>query len=318
MKPKTFFRLLAGTYQEWSEDKAPRLGAALAYYTVFAIAPLLIIAVGIAGLIYGEEAARGEVARDLDQLMDPANAAMVEGIIRHTSQSGAGGLATIVGTVTLLFGAAGGFWQLQDSLNTVWKVAPKPGRGILGVVRDRLLSFLMVLLIGVFLLGSLAVTTTITAVSRYVRLPELPAGISLWQLFNDLVSILSITVLFALIYKILPDIHIPWGNIWFGAALTALLFTIGKELLALYLGYASLASAFGAAGSLVLMLFWIYYSAQIFLFGAEFTRVYTLHRGSPVAPTTNAVFVTPEELACQGMPRSEDLEAAARTAARGR
>jgi membrane protein len=306
MRPKTFFRLIAKTYREWSDDKAPRLGAALAYYAVFAIAPLLIVAVGIAGLVYGEEAARGEMARELAQLTDPASAEAIQGLVRHTSQSGTGLLATIVGIATLLFGAAGGFWQLQDALDTVWKVAPKPGRGILGVVRDRLWSFLMVLLIGLFLLVSLAATTAIAALGNYFDLSER------WQEINGFVSFVGITVLFAVIYKVLPDARIAWRDVWLGAGLAALLFTVGKHLIGLYLGHASLASAFGAAGSLVLILFWVYYSAQIFLFGAEFTRVYALEYGPKVEPASNAVFVTPEQLACQGMPRSENLEAAAR------
>jgi membrane protein len=292
MNPKTFLRLLIKTFEEWNDDKAPRLGAALAYYAIFSIAPLLIVGVAIAGLVYGKEAARGEMARELEQFMDADSARTVQQIVKHTNQSGTGVLATVIGLGTLLFGAAGGFWQLQDALNTVWRVAPKPGRGILGVVSDRLLSFLMVLAIGGFLMASLAVTTAVAAVSNYVPLPELPGGVSLWQLVNGVISVLSITALFAIIYKVLPDAHIVWRDVWLGSALTALLFTLGKQLIGLYLGYASLASAFGAAGSLVLILFWIYYSAQIFLFGAEFTRVYATQQGRQIVPTDNAVAIT--------------------------
>jgi membrane protein len=307
MKPSTFFRLLRTTFTEWSEDKAPRLGAALAYYTLFALAPLLLIAIAIAGLVYGEEAAQGQVARELKEAVGRPVAEAVEDLIKHTHRSGAGTLATLIGLGTLLFAAAGLFWQVQDALDTVWKVTPKPGRGLWGIVRDRLFSFVMVLGIGLLLLASLALTTFLVAVSRYVPLPELPAGISLWQAVNSLTSVLFLTLLFAMSYKILPDAKIAWADVWAGAALTAVLFTIGKQLIGLYLGYAGLASAFGAAGSVVLILFWVYYSAQIFLFGAEFTRVYAEQRGEPVAPRDNAMLLSREDRVRQGIPHREDM-----------
>jgi membrane protein len=312
MNPRTFLRLLRQTFDEWNDDKAPRLGAALAYYFLFSIAPLLLIATAVAGLIYGEEAARGQVAAEISATFGRAGARAIEDLLHHTSRSGAGLVATLVGFATLLVGAAGGFWQLQDALNTVWKVAPRPGRGLLGIVRDRFLSFLIVLGSGLFLLGTLVATTALAAVSHQFTLPELPGGLSLWQLVNGLVSVLSITILFALIYKLLPDVRVAWGDVWFGSALTALLFTIGKQLIGLYLAYAGVASAFGAAGSLVLILLWVYYSSQIFLFGAEFIRIHALHRGATIIPTANAVLLTPGDLAREGIPRSADVAAAAR------
>jgi membrane protein len=304
---KTLFRLLRTTVTEWSEDKAPRLGAALAYYTIFAIAPLLIIAIGIAGLVYGEEAAQGQVAREIQDTLGRPVAEAIQDLIQHTSRSGAGPIATVIGLGTLLFGAAGLFWQLQDALDTVWKVAPRPGRGILGIIRDRSLSFLMVLGIGLLLLASLVVTTALVALSKWVTLPELPGGISLWQALNGIVSVVFITLLFAMIYKVLPDAKIAWGDVWLGSALTAVLFTLGRQLIGWYLGYAGLASAFGAAGSVVVILIWVYYSSQIFLFGAEFTRVYAEFRGSPLEPTSNAVALSCEDRVRQGVPRREDI-----------
>jgi membrane protein len=313
MNPKTFVRLLVQTFREWQYDKASRLGAALAYYALFSLAPLLLIAIAIAGLVYGDEAARGQIAREIQTAIGKPAAEAIEDLIKHTRHPGAGILATLIGFGTLLFGAAGGFWQLQDALNTVWKVAPRTDRGVLGMVRQRFLAFLMVLGIGFFALLSLVVSTALVAVSHFFA-PELPGGISWWHLVNSVVSVLSLTVLFAMIYKILPDAKIAWGDVWLGSAFTALLFTFGKYLISLYLGYASVTSAFGAAGSLVLILFWVYYSAQIFLFGAEFIRVYARQRGAPVAPRAGAVLLTLEDRIRQGIPRPEDIDAAMRTA----
>jgi membrane protein len=304
---KTFFRLLRTTFTEWNQDKAPRLGAALAYYTIFALAPLLLIAIAIAGLVYGEEAAQGQVARKVQDTMGRPVAEAVQDLIRNTSRSGAGPIATVIGLATLLFGAAGLFWQLQDALDTVWKVTPKPGRGILGIIRDRFISFVMVLGIGLLLLASLVVTTALVSLSRWLTLPELPSGISLWQTVHSLVSVLFLTLFFAMIYKVLPDAKIAWADVWLGSALTAVLFTIGRQLIGWYLGYAGLASAFEAAGSVVLLLFWVYYSSQIFLFGAEFTRVFANFRGSPLVPADNAVLLSREDRVRQGIPRPEDI-----------
>jgi membrane protein len=309
---KTFFRLLRTTFTEWNNDKAPRLGAALAYYAIFAIAPLLIIAIAIAGLVYGQEAARGQVARETRAALGQPAAEAVQELIEHTNQSGAGPIATVIGLGTLFFGAAGLFWQLQDALDTVWKVTPKPGRGIWGIIHDRSFSFVMILGIGVLLLVSLVVTTALMALSHWVSLPEIPGGISLWQVVDGIVSVIFLTLLFAMIYKILPDAKIRWADVWVGAGLTAVLFTIGRELIGWYLGYAGFASAFGAAGSVVLILLWVYYSALIFLFGAEFTRVHASYRGSPLEPASNAVALSYEDRVRQGIPREEDIARAER------
>jgi membrane protein len=317
MKPKVYWQLLRRTWRHWNADKAPRLGAALAYYLVFSIAPLLVIAVGIAGLVFGEEAARGVVKEQFQSAIGSKAAEAIQDMISHTSRTGIGLLATVVGLATLLLGAAGAFWQIQDALNTVWKVAPRPGRGILGVVRDRVLAFLLVLVFGLVLLGSLAITTALAFLSYRLDISQVPGGLTLLHFLDWLVSFLAVTVLFAIIYQVLPDVKVRWRDVWPGAVLTALLFTAGKELIGLFLGYAGFASPFGAAESLVLILLWFYYSSQIFLFGAEFTREYAYLSKPPPEPTSNAVLVSPEELARQGIPRAGDVEAAARRASEG-
>ncbi|HYF63704.1 MAG TPA: YihY/virulence factor BrkB family protein [Herpetosiphonaceae bacterium] len=305
---KNAWGLLKQTGKEWSEDKVPRLGAALAYYTVFAIAPLLIIAIGIAGLAFGAEAVRGQVASQLETLISPEAAEAINEMIKNASKPSSGILATIIGFVTLLFGASGVFGQLKDAMNTIWGVAPRPGRGIMGIIKDRFLSFTMVLGIGFLLLVSLMVSAALSAFQKFVFGDS--AGIVL-QIVNFVVSFGVITLLFAVIYKVLPDVKIAWRDVWIGAAVTALLFTVGKYLIGVYLGRSSTTSTFGAFGSLVVILLWVYYSAQILFFGAEFTQVYANQYGSHVVPDKDAVPVTEEARAKQGMPSKERLQEAA-------
>jgi membrane protein len=302
------WNLLKKTASEWSEDKVPRLGAALAYYTVFSIAPLLIIAIAMAGLVFGDDAARGSVQAQLTSFLGADAAEAINGMIQNASKPASGILATIIGIVTLLFGASGVFGQLKDAMNTIWEVAPKPGRGIMGIIADRFLSFTLVLGIGFLLLVSLLISTVLDALKGYVFGDDL--GI-LFQILNFAISFGVITLLFAMIYKILPDVEIKWRDVWIGAVVTAFLFTIGKFLISLYISKSAPDSTYGAAGSLVLILIWIYYSAQILFFGAEFTQVYANQYGSHVVASKNAVPITEEARAQQGMPRTEDLGAAA-------
>jgi len=312
MRLKTLGSLIKESYNAWSEDKAPRLGAALAYYTIFSLAPLLIIVIGIAGLVFGEQAARGQLFAQIKDTVGPAAASAIEDLLKNTQKTGGSWLATVIGFVVLLVGATGLFVQLQDALNTIWKVAPKPGRPILSMLRDRLLSFILVLGATLLLLALLVVSAALTALNEFMPAKALPGSTYLWQVINGLVSFGFGTLLFAMVYKILPDARIAWGAVWIGAAVTAFLFTAGKYLIGLYLGSSSITSPFGAAGSLVVVLLWIYYSTQIFLFGAEFTRIYADRFGSQVQPTENAVRLTPEQLANQGIARSQDIAAAAR------
>ena len=305
---KNAWELLKETGKEWSEDKVPRLGAALAYYTVFSIAPLLIIAIAVAGLVFGTEAAQGSVQAQLSSFLGKDAAEAIGGMIANARKPSSGIIATILGLVTLLFGASGVFGQLKDAMNTIWGVEAKPGRGIMGIISERFLSFTMVLGIGFMLLVSLMLSTGLDAVKGRVFGEDL--GI-LFQVLNFVVSFGVITLLFALMYKILPDAEIQWRDVWIGAAVTALLFTIGKFLISLYISKSAPGSAYGAAGSLILILLWIYYSAQILFFGAEFTQVYANRFGSHVVPDDDAVAVTEEARAKQGMPSKERLALAA-------
>lgn len=291
MSWKTVYQIVRETYEGWSEDNAASSGAALAYYTLFSIAPLLVIVIALCGIVFGPEAARGQIVKELQGNVGPTAAQAIEKMIVRTSNPGSGTVATVIGVVVLLIGAVGVFNELQADLNRVWKVQPKPGRGWLGVLKDRLLSFAMVLIIGLLLLVSMVASAALAALNQFLPPASLPGGEILWRLINDVVSFVIITLLFAAIYKILPDIQIAWRDVWVGAVVTALLFTVGKFLIGLYLGRAGVTSAYGAAGSLVLILLWVYYSSQLLLFGAEFTRVYAEHCGTRVVPADNAVFV---------------------------
>lgn len=289
MRLKDGVRLLKGTFAEWKEDNVPVLAAALAYYTVFSLAPLLIIAIAVAGAVFGEEAARGELVHQIQGLVGKEGAEAVQAMIQNASKPNNGGaIATIIGVILLMFGASGVFGQLQSALNTIWEVKPKPGQGIRSFLVSRFLSFAMVLVIGFLLLVSLVLSSVLAAVSYFFNnlMPGLPI---LGQVINFLISFGVITVLFASIYKFLPDVEIPWKNLWVGAAVTAVLFNIGKLAIGLYLGNSSVGSAYGAAGSLVVVLIWVFYSAQILLIGAEFTQVYSKYRGKPLRPSKHAV-----------------------------
>ncbi len=291
MRLKDGVRLLKGTFAEWKEDNVPVLAAALAYYTVFSLAPLLIIAIAIAGAVFGEEAARGELVRQIQGLVGKEGAEAVQAMIENADKPNSGGaIATIIGVILLMLGASGVFGQLQSALNTIWEVKPKPGQGIRSFLVSRFLSFAMVLVIGFLLLVSLVLSSVLAAVSYFFNTlaPGLPM---LGQVINFLISFGVITVLFAAIYKFLPDVEIPWKNLWIGAAVTAVLFNIGKLAIGLYLGNSSVGSAYGAAGSLVVVLIWVFYSAQILLIGAEFTQVYSKYRGQPLRPSKHAVSI---------------------------
>lgn len=297
-------KLLKDTVAEWQEDKVSLWAAALAYYTIFSIAPLLIIAISIAGAVFGEEAARGEIVGQIRGLVGQQGAEAIQTMIENANRPSSGGfIATLLGIGTLLFGASGVFTQLQDALNAIWEVKPKPGQGIKGVVKSRFLSFAMVLVIGFLLLVSLVMTAALSALSNFFS-HLLPGADGLWHVVNLGIAFGVITLLFAMIYKFLPDAKIPWSDLWVGAAATAFLFTIGKFLIGLYLGHSSIGSTYGAAGSLVVVLVWIFYSAQIILFGAEFTQVYAKTHGSRIVPTKSAVLVGggPDEQ--EPMPRS--------------
>jgi membrane protein len=291
MNPKEIFAILKQAGSDWMDDQAPTLGAALAYYTVFSLAPLLIIAIAIAGLVFGHEAAQGQIFDQLRGLLGEASAKSMQDMVQNANAKPATGVvATVIGVVTLLFGASGVFGQLQTSLNTIWEVQPKPGRGFMGIVRDRILSFGFIVVIGFLLLVSLVLTAAIALFAEWFG-EMFPGMEALAQVLNFVLSLAMITLLFAMIFKFLPDAKIAWHDVWIGAFITAVLFTVGKFALGLYLGKSGVGSSYGAAGSLIILLLWVYYSSQILFFGAEFTQVYANRFGTRVAPAENAVAV---------------------------
>jgi membrane protein len=288
---KTIWELLKGAAVEWDKDKCPRLGAALSYYTLFSLAPVLVIAIAIAGMIFGDEAARGQIVGQIQGLVGSEGAKAIQAMLENADKPGDSILATVAGFVMLMIGATGAFVELQDSLNTVWEVMPKPGRGIMGLIKDRLLSFGVVLGVGFLLLVSLVLSAGLTAVSSYLG-DALPGSTALWQIVNLILSFAVVAVLFAMMFKILPDVELDWEDVWVGAVVTSFLFTVGKYLIGLYLGNSSIASSYGAAGSVVVLLVWVYYTSQILLFGAEFTQVYAERFGVKIAPSKHAMSIS--------------------------
>jgi len=306
---KITWQLVREIVVAWNEDKAPRLAGALAFYTMFTLAPLLILAIGLAGLAFGQEAARGQVVGQIQGLVGTESAHAIEDFLEQVGTPQSGSIVTIVGLATLLLGVWWVFGELQDALNTIWEVAPKPGRSIWKVARIRLVSFAMMLGVGFLLLVSLVISAALSALGTLL-IGLMPDFEAMLQLLNFVISFGVITLLFAMIYKIVPDVLISWSDVWIGAAFTALLYTIGKYLIGVYLGTSSTASAYGAAGSLVVILIWIYYSAQILFLGAEFTRIYAQRYGSQIEPAENAVPLTEEARAQQGLPSPTTVLAA--------
>jgi membrane protein len=285
---KSGWWLVKATANDWLDDDAPRLAAALAYYALLSLAPLVVLTLAVAGLVLDEEAARGGIARELAGLFGASGAAAVESIVKNAKAPAAGIVGSILGLIVLLFGASGVFGELESALNSMWEVKPRPGRGIRGMLRDRLFSFAMVMGVAFLLLISLVVSAVLSAVGRFLS-SALPGGELVWQGLNLAISLAVVTGLFALTFKLVPAAKIAWRDVWVGAFVTALLFTLGKFLIGLYLGKSGISSAYGAAGSLVLLVIWVYYSASILLFGAEFTQVYAGRFGSRIEPDEDAV-----------------------------
>ena len=282
---RDFGILLRQASNEWLADGAPRLGAAIAFYTVFSLAPVLVIAVSLAGIVFGDEAARGQIAHQIDELVGPEGGKAIQAMLAGAKFPSTGIVATVFGVAALLIGAIGVFGELQDSMNTIWGVKPRPQQTWWQLIRYRLLSFVMVLVIAFLLLVLLVASAVTSAALSWIRDWEM---VWLSSAIDFTLSILTITALFATIYKVLPDAQIAWRDVWLGAAVTALLFVAGKWLIGLYLGRSAVASAYGAAGSLAVLLLWLYYSAQIFLFGAELTQVYANRFGTGVRPSYQA------------------------------
>jgi membrane protein len=271
--------LLKNTFADWMEINPQRLGASLSFYTMLSVAPLLVLFIGIAGLFFGRPAAQGQIADQIKNVIGPQGSDVIQSLLARTASPSSNLVAAGIGILLLLFGASGVFVELHDSLNVVWGVRNASANGIKGTVKMRLSAFAMVLGVGFLLTVSLLLSAALAAIEKFFN-AWMPLPGPVLQLINFGFSFLTITVLFALLYKVVPDIHIEWRDVGIGAAVTSLLFAIGKLLIGLYLGKASVGSAYGAAGSLVVFLVWVYYSAQIFLLGAEFTHVFAESRGS--------------------------------------
>jgi membrane protein len=290
--------LLKLTYEGWKEDRASRLAAALAYYTMFSLAPLLVIIIGLLGVIWEVDQVRAQLLMQIQGLVGAQSASFIGDMISNPGGPGKDILATLIGLGTLLFGALGVFNELHNSLNIIWEVEEEKTEGILQTVKkvviDRLLSFTMILGIGFLLLVSLVISAGLSA-SQEAFGNMIPLSEVLLQSINLVVSIGVITVLFALMFKFLPDVQIPWSDVIVGAFMTSVFFSLGKLIIGVYLGNSAVASTFGAAGSLVIILVWIYYSAQILFFGAEFTQVYSTHYGSKSLPENDKKSPAPNQ-----------------------
>jgi membrane protein len=306
-KPLKSFRwcdiqiLFSDSLESWSKHKAPRLGASLAFYTLLSLTPLLLVTVSIVGLIFGRQSAESDIVQQVQELIGPQGAKAIGALLEGAQNKTHGIMATILGLITLLFGASGVLIELRDALNTIWEVPTRPLNGLQTIksfIKDRLFSFALVLAIGFVLLVSLAVTAFISAVGA-LSASVLPAHEAILHLANSMVSFVIIAGLFAAIYKVMPDVRIEWRDVALGGALTSLLFTIGKLLIGLYLGKASFASTYGAAASVVVFIVWVYYSSQIFFLGAEFTKAFADRYGSvpghhPEAAAAQASSYAPE------------------------
>jgi membrane protein len=290
MKVRELWYILKCALAGWWNDNVPRLGASLAYYTLFAMAPILVISIAIAGFFFGAEAVRGEVVTQMRGLVGETGAQAVQTMLQNAATRGDGTLATIIGVVTFFLGSTGAFLELQTALNGIWRVKPKPNAGFRQMLFQRLLSFGLVIGVGFVLLVSLVVSAGLAALSRYIG-NTFPAFAVAWTAINVLVSLGVVTLLFAMIYQFLPDVKLRLRDVWLGALVTAGLFTVGKGLIGLYLGTSAIASSYGAAGSVVVLLVWVYYSSQVVLLGAEFTKAYVerfeAKHPSPMEHATN-------------------------------
>jgi membrane protein len=309
---RDFRSIFMQTVAGWWEIKAPRLGAALAYYTILSLAPMIIIATPLIALAFDYNRATTGIVSQFEQLVGRDGAEAVRAILSNQQKFPPTRLTTYLGIGVLVFGATGVFAQLQDALNTVWGVVPAPGFGkhaLLSFLRQRFISFAMVLGICFLLLVSLVLSAGLSLLQNVVEKRYEIVALT-WTVAHGAISVVIVTVLFAMIYKVLPDAKVHWHDVGVGAVLTSVLFTLGKYVIGLYLGNASIGRAYGGAGSVVVLLVWVYYSAQLVFLGAEFTHQYAKVRGSRVVPAEHAVAVTAEARAQQGIPKPEQVKAA--------
>jgi membrane protein len=276
--PRHLWNIIRETFSAWTDDYAPSMGAAIAYYTVFSLAPLLLLVIAVAGLIFGRDAVQGEIVNQVTGLMGKEGAVAIEGLLKSASEPATSAIATVISLALLVLGATTVFAEIQNALDRIWHVpaAKKPG-GLFGFLRTRLLSFGLVLGLGFLLLVSLVVSAAVAALGAFWG-DSFRGWETLLQIVNVLVALVLSTALFGMIYKLMPRTPIAWRDVWLGAAVTAVLFEVGKVGIGLYLGKSGVTSGFGAAGSLAVLLVWVYYSAQIFLLGAEFTRLHSSKR----------------------------------------
>jgi len=293
---KAWSAILRQTFAEFNEDNVPGLAAGIAYYAIFSLAPMLVIALAVVTMIFGADIAQGRLDDQVQQMVGPSAAGAIKELISKANTGGEGTFATVVSVIILLFGATGVMVGVQQALNAAWGVVPDPNRGWWGLIYDRLLALVMVLGVGVLLFASVILTTVLSAVGHAIA-DWTAIPLPLTFVIGIVVSFLIAMLLFAMIYKVLPDVNIGWKDVWMGSAITAVLFIIGKELIGLYLGHTGVSSAYGAAGSLVALLIWIYYSSIIFLLGAEFTQVYAGALGTKIEPSPGAKWL--KEVECR-------------------
>lgn len=293
------WKIFQGATFEWFEDKVPRMAAAIAFYTVFSLTPIILISLAVGSLFFDHEDVLNEILQQVEFLIGPEGTDAIRLLVEHAPPREDSRLATLAGFAALFLGATASFTELKDSLNTIWEVQPKPGLGLWEMIRDRILSFAMMLVIGFLLLVSLVISTVLAAGRKHLD-EVMPF---FWLETAHLVgSWLVITLLFALIYRFLPDVKVRWNDVWLGAAVTSILFAAGKTLFGIYLGHSAIGSAYGAAGSLVIVLLWTYYSVLILLFGAELTQVQRKLTRPRIEPDEKAVRLTEHERIQQGMP----------------
>ena len=288
---KEIFPLIKKTYISFTDDKGLKLSAALAYYTIFSIAPMLIVLIAVTGIFYGQEAVQGKVFSQLNDFIGNKSAAQIQDILKQMQLSGKSTFAIVTGIITLIIGASGVFIEIQDSINLIWRVKAKPKRGWVKLIVDRVLSLSMIGSLGFLLIVSLIVNGVVLALSEILTrfLPDIT--LILIQVLNQGITLAVLVILFSIIYKVLPDVEITWKDVIAGAIFTSLLFMLGKFLIGLYIESSSIASVYGAAGSFLLIIVWVYYSAAILYFGAEFTQVYAHHHNSKIKPSKYAVYV---------------------------
>lgn len=292
---KTAFRILKDTFQSFLDDKALKFSASLSYYTIFSLAPLLLLMISLAGVFFGREAIHGQVFGEINGLIGNSAAVQIQDIIKNMELSGKTTFAVIIGTVTLIIGATSVFGEIQDSINIIWRVKAKPKRGWLKLIKDRLLSSSLIVGLGFLLIVSLIINGALLALSAWLKNYFPDVTLIIFQIINIVISFTVITLLFGVIFKVLPDAKIAWKDVRAGAFFTACLFMLGRYLIGLYINFSGTASAYGAAGSLIVILVWVYYTAAILYFGAEFTRIYAEYIGARIEPAEYAVYVEQQE-----------------------